>query len=113
MALITDKPKDVPTTNALDGLPDDLLGPVPARIEMSGKTLLILDNPPDPGEYLKVEITLRCKDEGKELLDNGELVHYRKTKFIAAKITAAPYKPEPEADGEPDPSLFDQPADPA
>lgn len=103
MGIVTEMPNGTPTTNALDVIPEDLLGgPVPARIEMSGKTLLVLDRPPTPGEYLKVEITLQCKGEGFDVLADGTNQHYRKTRLIGATLTTEPYAPEPESPPVPD-----------
>lgn len=106
MALVTDKPEELRAQNDLDNIPQEALGPVPARLEMSGKTLLVMDEPPAPGDFLKVELTLKCKSDGRELLEGGEFVHFRKTALIAAKVTAEPYKPEPEPEPEPDPAMI-------
>jgi hypothetical protein len=109
MALITDIPADVPGTNALDDIPDELIGagPAPAAVELAGKTLLVMDEPPNIGDFVKIEITLKCREDGRKALESGELVHFRRTNLIAAKVTTQPYKPEPEADAEPEPGLFD------
>lgn len=111
MPVISNKPADLTPKNDLDNIPDDLLGPVPARIEMSGKTLLVMEEPPQPGEFFKLEVTLRCKDEGRELLADGDYEHYRKTAFISAELTVPPFKPEPEPAPEPEPGLFDESGD--
>jgi hypothetical protein len=108
MSLITGKPGDlVPTPNDLDSIPDDLLGPHPANIRMSGKDLLVMDAPPDIGEFVKMEITMRCKDDGRTLLADGGIGHYRVMSFVAAKVTTDPYKPEPESGDDGQPGLLD------
>jgi hypothetical protein len=111
MAIVTDQPADLKTTNALDNIPDDdLLGPVPAQLHFSGKTLLVMEKPPVKGEFVKVELTLRCKGDGTDLLDGDELVHYRKMAFVSAKVTAEAYKPnpaEPATDDPAAPAMFD------
>lgn len=108
MSLIKDAPQDLPTTDALADIPDDLLGPVPAVIRLSGKDLLVMESPPNIGDFVKMEITMRCKDDGRTLLADGEIGHYRVMSFVAAKVTADPYKPEPEPEPEPEPGLLDE-----
>ena len=84
MTLIADKPDGLDSTNALDGLPDDLLGgpPPPAEIRMSGKTLLTLENPPEPGDELVLLIRVKVNGTGVDLHDNDEEVPYRKAKLV-------------------------------
>lgn len=111
MALVTEQPADLKTTNILAYIPDDVLGPAPATIRMSGKELLVMDTPPEIGEFVKMEITMRCKDDGRTLLADGGISHYRVMSFVAAKVTAEAYKPDPEAVAphqETDPGLFDE-----
>ena len=109
MTIIKDAPVDLPTTNVIAYIPDDVLGPAPATIRMSGKELLVMDVPPEIGEFVKMEITMRCKDDGRTLLADGGISHYRVMSFVAAKLTVEPYKPEPEAEApqqETDPTMF-------
>lgn len=110
MPIIKDMPADIPTTNALASIPDDLLGPAPATIRMSGKDMLVMDKPPEIGEFVKMEVTMRCKDDGRTLLADGGIGHYRVMSFVAAKVTAEPYKPEAEPSDAPpeDPGMFDE-----
>ena len=108
MPVIKDKPADLPPENDLENLPDDLLGPVPAVIRMSGKDLTIMDKPPEMGEFVKMEITMRCKKSERELLADGGIGHYRVMLFVAAKVTTEAYKPDPDEEPEPEPGLFDE-----
>lgn len=108
MSLITDKPADVGPQNDLDNVPDDELGTAPAVIRLSGKDLLVMDVPPNMGDFVKMEITMRCKDDGRTLLADGEIGHYRVMSFVAAKVTAEPYRPEPEPEPEPDPAMISE-----
>jgi hypothetical protein len=103
MSLITEKPDNLPSTNDLDDIPDDLLGPVPARVEMSGKILFVMDEPVQIGQCIKAELLLECYDDGRTKLDDGELVHYRKTKMLSAKVIGDPYTPAKTAEPKPDP----------
>lgn len=110
MPIIKDMPADIPTTNALASIPDDLLGPAPATIRMSGKDMLVMDRPPEMGEFVKMEVTMRCKNDGRTLLADGGIEHYRVMSFVAAKVTTEPYKvedtPPPPEDDENAPPMF-------
>lgn len=111
MGIVTEKPTGLaPTPNDLDNIPDDLLGPHPATIRMSGKDMLVMDRPPEMGEFVKMEVTMRCKNDGRTLLADGEIEHYRVMAFVAAKVTTEPYKvedtPPPPEDDENTPPMF-------
>lgn len=95
MALIDQKPENLPGTNALDDIPDDLLGgpQPPAEIRMSGKTLLTLENPPEPGDELVLLIRVKVNGTGVDLHDNDEEVPYRKAKLVTCW---KPGTPEPQ-----------------
>ncbi len=111
MALITENPGGLPPEeNTLRDIPDDLLGPAPATIRMSGKDMLVMTKPPEMGEFVKLEVTMRCKNDGRTLLADGGIEHYRVMTFVAAKVTTEPYKPEPEDVPPPDddPAMFDR-----
>lgn len=111
MSLITQKPAELRPENDLDRIADDLLGPHPATIRMSGKDMLVMEVPPEIGEFVKMEVTMRCKDDGRTLLADGGIGHYRVMSFVAAKVTAEPYKPEAESttdSGPQDPTMFDE-----
>lgn len=110
MSLITQKPAELRPENDLDKIADDLLGPAPATIRMSGKDMLVMDKPPEMGEFVKMEVTMRCKNDGRTLLADGGIEHYRVMTFVAAKVTTEPYKSEPEDVPPPDddPAMFDR-----
>lgn len=109
MTIISDKPEGLKGSNALDDIPDDLLGPHPARVELAGKTLFVMDKPIEMGEYIKVELTIECWDDGRCKVGE-EIVHYRKTKMISAKPVSEPYTPAPESTPPPDddPAMIDR-----
>lgn len=104
MAMITYKPEGLPgIENALDQIPDDLFDKPPAQVMLGQQVLDVMEKPPEPGEFIKVELTLRCRGDGREMLDGGEFVHVRRMKMVAARVTALPYKPtEPD----PPPAMF-------
>lgn len=123
MALVDDRtaPDYVDSTNQLDNIPDDLLGgpPPPAEIRMSGKTLLTLENPPEPGDELVLLIRVKVNGTGVDLHDNDEEVPYRKAKLVTCwkpgtadpqpQKTQAELDAEAEADAAKDqPPLFDE-----
>lgn len=85
MSLITEKPQGIPSGNDLDKIDDDLLGgpPPPAEIRMSGKTLLTLENPPQPGDEIVLMIRLKINGHGVDLHDNDEEVPFRKSKLVS------------------------------
>lgn len=116
MALVKDKPAGTPSSNDLDNVDVPELGDNPAQIHFAGKTLLVMDNPPVKGEYIKVELTLRCKGQGDELLADDEVAYHRKMVLIGAKVTTEPYKPAPppamlNADGTVNPDAVADPDD--
>ena len=99
MSLIDQMPTDIGSTNALDDIPDDLLGgpPPPADIILAGKTLTTLADPPGPGETRVLMIRVRATDTGIAYGDNGEgdPTHYRKTKLVSCWLPGQP-EPVPE-----------------
>lgn len=104
--LITEQPPELKPENDLDNIDADELGPVPAQLKLAGKTLLVMDIPPVKGEFVKVELTLKCKGDGSDLLEGDELVYFRKCVLVAAKVTTQPYKPQPEPKPEPEAGLL-------
>lgn len=98
MALITENPGGLPPEeNTLRDLPDDLLGPVPHMIRLSGRDLFTMDNPPDDNEWIKAEITMRAGDLIRKKPDSDGVVSYvRVMEYLGAKLTVEPYKPEAE-----------------
>lgn len=112
MALITDKPAGLDSGNDLDKLPDDLLGPHPAEIVFQNRILDVMDQPPEPGELVKFEFTLRTRKDGREKLDDGTYKHYRIMEFVKAVLTVGPHAPAPDpaADAPPDddPAMIDR-----
>lgn len=94
MALVKDKPAEIKPENDLDNVDVPDLGTThAAQIHFAGKTLLVMDNPPVKGEFIKLELTLRCKGQGDELLADDEIAYHRKMVLIGAKVTTEPYKP--------------------
>lgn len=113
MSLIDEKPAGLASGNALDQIPDDLLTTPPAQVRYGSKVIEVMDKPPEPGEFMKAEITFKCRDDGRTRLDDGTYVYYRKMDFVSAKVTVEPYVPKmDDASEDGRPSLFDA-GDPA
>ena len=117
MTLVTEKPEGLPAEpNDLDNIDVPDAPPVPASIFLSGRALLVMDTPPEPGEFVKIEVTLRCREYAGRLLDGGEYSYRRIMDFISARVTTEPFTPvdntPPPPDPEkPQPALFDHGGD--
>lgn len=116
MGIVKDKPAELKPENDLDNVEVPDLGNTPAQIRLGGKTLLVMDKPPVKGEFVKVELILKCKGDGSELLEGDEIVYSRTMSLIGAKVTTDPYKPKPEPallnpDGTTNPDAIANPAD--
>lgn len=101
----------IPSSNDLNKIPDDLLGPIPAEIRLGSNTLMVMDKPPEVRDVVTVMARLRIKDAGvEEAGDGGEdLTHYRKARLVTAWLAGQPKPPNPD---DPDQgALFDNPDD--
>lgn len=77
MALITDQPEDLETTNTLDGIDDpdeDQESGVRAEIYLSGAHIATLDNAPSGGDRITMMVDLRVQDESVRFDEDGEPV---------------------------------------
>lgn len=110
MTLIDEKPEGLASTNLLDQIPDDLLGPIPAELRLGSNTLLILIDPRQVGDTVTISARLRIVREGKEQLNvDGDVTHFRSAKLVAAWLKGDPEPPDAEAD---QPALFDSEGEP-
>ena len=77
MALITDQPEDLASTNALDDVhdpDDDEASYERAEIYLSGAHVATLDNPPTgPGARVTLMVELEVVEEGHKFKENGEI----------------------------------------
>jgi hypothetical protein len=105
MALNTVMPRDIKKTDALSEIPRDLLGPIPAEIRLGANVLMMMDDPPAAGDTITVTMRLKVKREAKDLggEEDGELVHFRGCKIIAAWLKG---DPEPPNTDEEQPALL-------
>jgi hypothetical protein len=110
MALNTTMPSDIKTTNALDDIPADLLGPIPAEIRLGANTLMVMEEPPANGETVTVIARLRIWRTGTDQQgEDAEERHFRQGKIVAAWVQGQPEPPDPEAE---QPGLFDGDSEP-
>lgn len=83
MALIDEKPADLPSGNDLDNIPDDLLQTPPAYLTFGG-TPAPLEEPPAQGDVKTYLVRARCTAEhGPIERKDGEL-RYTRTMLIQA-----------------------------
>jgi hypothetical protein len=99
------------STNALDDIPADLLGPIPAELRLGSNTLLVQETPPHVGDTVTICARLRIVREGKEQLNtDGDVTHFRTAKVVAAWVKGEPEPPDPEAE---QPPLYDDEMEPS
>lgn len=89
MALVTEAPEDLPgTPNDLDNVVDpDAQIPerkLRAEIQMSGKTLMVLEDPPGVEDTVTLMIELEITAEGREKRKaHDDYSYYRKGRLVA------------------------------
>lgn len=97
MGVDTTTAADHASTNRLDDIPADLLGPIPAELRLGSNTLLVQETPPQCGDTVTICARLRVVREGREQLNtDGDVTHFRNAKVIAAWIKGEPEPPNPE-----------------
>lgn len=93
--LITDKPLNLPTTNALDNLPADLLDKPPAYYAL-GNSPTPMENPPETGEVRTILCRVVCTGERKKVRTDGELRYVREFTIQACWEKGQPEPPNPD-----------------
>lgn len=106
--LVTDKPDDLPSTNALDDIPDDILS-VPAAYLSFGSTPCAMDEPPAVGEVRTYIVRARCTAEHGPIERKDGEMRYTRTLTIQAAWEAGKQPPSTDED---QPGLFDEAGDP-
>lgn len=118
MSLVTEQPKDLPSSNALDKF-DDGLATGPTEIRLGQAVLMSLSDPPEAGEYIDISARLYVKHAGFDQdTPDSPKVPVRQTKIIVAwPLGEQMPKPKskngaeiPEVDGQE--PLFDDDGDP-
>ncbi|GLE58969.1 hypothetical protein NJBCHELONAE_42790 [Mycobacteroides chelonae] len=118
MAEVTEKPADLPSTNALDKF-DDSLATGPTEIRLGQAVLMSLSDPPEAGEYIDISARLYIKHAGfDQNTPDSPKVPVRQAKIIVAwPLGEQMPKPKskngaeiPEVDGQE--PLFDIDGDP-
>ena len=98
MALVTDKPEELAPENDLDNIVDpDAQIPdrvMRAELQMSGKTLAIVEDPPGCGDTITLMVELEVTAEGREKRKSSdESAYYRKTRLVSCWLPGG-NKPE-------------------
>ncbi|SKN01368.1 Uncharacterised protein [Mycobacteroides abscessus subsp. massiliense] len=118
MSLVTEQPKDLPSSNALDKF-DDGLATGPTEIRLGQAVLMSLSDPPEAGEYIDISARLYIKHAGfDQNTPDSPKVPVRQAKIIVAwPLGEQMPKPKskngaeiPEVDGQE--PLFDDDGDP-
>lgn len=100
MALITDKPEDLPSTNELDKLPSEAT--TPAELRLGQAVLMTMLQPPAAGSYIDISARLYIKHEGfDQNTPDSPQIPVRQAKLIAAwPLGTDMPKSKEELDGE-------------
>lgn len=105
MALVTDKPADVASSNDLDGIEVPADGTPPAFLKF-GTTNCAIENPPAYGETRTYKVMVHCSAEhGPIERADGEERHERSLKIRLCWEDGKPKPPDPDED---QPGLFDE-----
>ncbi len=118
MSLVTEQPKDLPSSNELDKI-DDGVAAGPTEIRLGQALLMSLSDPPEAGEYIDISARLYIKHAGfDQNTPDSPKVPVRQAKIIVAwPLGDQMPKPKskngaevPEVDGQE--PLFDDDGDP-
>ena len=100
MALIDEKPADLASTNALDEVPDDLLGgPPPAYLKL-GTSPYAVDAPPERGDERLYCVRLVCKGKNEKDMADGKVRHERSMHCVKMWPLGEPEPEDPKTDEE-------------
>jgi hypothetical protein len=99
MGIDTTTRKDHKSSNALDDIPDDLLGNVARELRLGANALMVLDNPPKLGETRDVVVRLRVTREGAEQKAvEGDTTYFCGGKIVTAWMLGQPVPPNTDED---------------
>jgi hypothetical protein len=107
MAEVKDKPADLPSTNALDGI--DLFDTPPAYLSF-GSSPHPMEKPPTIGEFKTYIVRVQCTGDSESVRDDGEHRYGRKLKISYVINPGDPTPPDPDVE---QPALFDEDGEPA
>lgn len=84
MSLVTEQPKDLPSSNELDKI-DDGMAAGPTEIRLGQALLMTLSDPPEAGEYIDISARLYIKHAGfDQNTPDSPKVPVRQAKIIVA-----------------------------
>ncbi|MDQ2628392.1 MAG: hypothetical protein M3Y90_15540 [Actinomycetota bacterium] len=105
MAIVTEKPKDLPSSNDLDNVVDpDENDAEPAYLSF-GSTPTAMRNPPEVGETRTYVVRVECTGQSESVRTDGEHRYGRKLSVLWAVEKGKAEPPDPGAD---QPGLFDE-----
>lgn len=107
MALITDKPQGLPSGNALDDIPDDILS-APAAYLSFGSSPNAMDEPPELGDIKTYIVRAKCVGQSCSERQDGELRYGRRLSIVGCWEAGK----QPPSTDEDQPGLFDEAGDP-
>lgn len=102
MALVTNKPNDIPSSNDLDSID---LGDIPAAYLSFGSTPGAMEEPPEVGEKRTYVVRVECTGQSESVRSDGEHRYGRKLTILWAVKPGAAEPPDPDAE---QPALFDE-----
>jgi len=109
MALITDKPKDIQSSNDLDNIVDpDANDAEPAYLSF-GSSPTAMGNPPEVGEKRTYIVRVECTGQSESVRTDGEHRYGRKLSVLWAVAKGESEPPDPDAE---QPALFDEDGEP-
>lgn len=100
MALVTDKPDDIPTSNDLDHID---LGDIPPAYLSFGSTPNAMSEPPEVGEIRTYVVRVECTGQSESVRTDGEHRFGRKLSVLWAVQKGKTEPPDPDAE---QPALF-------
>lgn len=121
--LITDKPEDLESTNALDDIEDPNPPVEPQELRLGSSTLMVMENPPHTGDYVDIAMRLRIKRTAEDQsTPDSPLTYPRYAEIVVAwplgEQMPKPKKSKAEEDAEAEaaaaddqPALFDDDGD--
>ena len=102
MALVTDKPNDIPSSNDLDSID---LGDVPPAYLSFGSSPMAYGDPPEVGDTRTYVVRVECTGQSESVRTDGEHRYGRKLTILWAVQEGKPKPPDPD---EEQPGLFDE-----
>lgn len=109
MAEVKDKPSDIPTTNALDGIQIDPASGLSVDAYLSfGSSPKAMTDPPQCGDIRTYLVKVECVGESKGVRTDGEMRYTRKLAVLGARVWTPGTTEAPSGGDENQGALFDE-----